>query len=192
MKTFRAFIALDLPDELRNVCTEIQAKIRQSGQIRASYIRPENMHLTLKFLGDIDADRMRMTCENISGIGEGTVFPFPVRLSALGVFTPDKIRVVWAALSSMTIHSLHSRIDRALRPLFAPEHNFVSHVTLLRPKTIDNSGAFLDLLDSIELPLTRTFPIASYSLYTSNLTPEGAIYTTVARYPLATPRQSNY
>jgi 2'-5' RNA ligase len=133
-RALRLFVACPLPDEIRRALGAIQDEMRRAGFDRLRYVRPEGIHLTLKFLGSVEARRV----DAIKQALEGAVEPFELRLQLdqLGGFGGPRIRVVWVGLSGDVdgLTALAARIEDALQPLgFSPEGRpFAPHLTLAR------------------------------------------------------------
>lgn len=137
--SLRLFVALELPDEVRNRLAQTQSEWRAAlGSLNASWTRPEDFHLTLRFLGAVpeasvpaliqSLQRVASHCESPSLIAEG-----------LGCFpTPRRPRVAWAGITDEhgSVSALHEMIAAATNSFAAgPEdQRFHAHVTLARFK----------------------------------------------------------
>lgn len=172
MTRHRCFVSLDLPDALQEAAKQAQRALRpQAPQLR--YTAPENLHLTLKFLGEISPEQVLVVRERLRAVESA---PFSVALNGAGVFSP---RIVWLAVSGAD--ALQQKIDAALEGVFTPERRFMGHVTIARTKRIPESlSATLDRLDmSNSAALVRSF-----SLQESHLSHLGPTYETLERYAL--------
>lgn len=130
----RLFFAIPLPGRLQAALREWQEKARGLG-LAASYSRPEGMHLTLVFLGMVEAALLPELGAAASRVTSGT---FELRTSALGVFPPrGNPRVVWLGLEPCPpLMALQTRLGEALKPLGFPSQGqpYAPHLTLARPK----------------------------------------------------------
>lgn len=187
--TLRAFIAFQLPDPVVSHIREIQADLKKRPDLRLKWVRPETVHLTLKFLGNIRPDA-------VSGISDAmkeaaaTCPPLSFSVKGLGAFpTPKKARVVWLGLSGDT-HQLiqfQKTLDSRLEPLgFARENRpFRAHLTMGRAK------GKVDLQSLVEAILTWAEPASSpffadrITLFKSDLKPGGAVHTPLCEAALA-------
>ena len=170
--TCRCFVALDLPDEIRQSALEAQQSLRlKYPDLR--YTSGENLHLTLKFLGDISSERQGQVKERLQAIRSA---PFAIRLGEAGCFSPN---IVWLALEGAD--DLQQQVDAALAPLFPLEHRFMGHVTIARAKRMP--GQFRRDLEALELP-ESTSEATGFSLQESRLDHLGPQYETMARYEL--------
>jgi RNA 2',3'-cyclic 3'-phosphodiesterase len=183
----RAFIALDLPVGVHRSLAALQQEWQQA-EAPVSWIKPESIHLTLKFLGNI-ATEQATEIEGILQELAATHAPFRLQPVGCGAFPSLKqMRVVWAGLQGGVeeLLGLHKAVEEALIPLgFAPEDRpFRAHLTLGRVK----GKRHLQLLQEAILRRqgfqAEAFDVTDVVLYKSELRPEGARYTALCRAPL--------
>ncbi|MGH7247403.1 MAG: RNA 2',3'-cyclic phosphodiesterase, partial [Pseudomonadota bacterium] len=136
----RAFIAIDLPEAVRAGLGRKQAEFRAARESRPndhiSWARPEGIHLTLKFLGEISEDQTKQVTESLAALG--SFEKFAVEIKGFGFF-PDarRPRVFWAGLEAPpALGELAAQVEAAMQTLgFAPETRpFAPHLTLARFK----------------------------------------------------------
>jgi len=177
----RTFIAVKLPDIVRRLLEE-QAlafeKLLPDGTVR--WVKPELMHLTLRFLGDTADDRLPAIYDALDRVGTETA-PFTLRLEKSGAFPiPRRPRVLWAGLQDDAgqAAALKQRLDAALTPLgWEPEARpFTSHITLGRTKGDQRTVATLPL--GMALPPAEA-PVTAIHLIESKLRPAGPVYSTL-------------
>ena len=170
--TRRCFVALDLPGELTTAAVASQREL-ESVAPGLRFTRPENIHLTLKFLGSISAETEARARERLAGLGSG---PLPVRLGAAGCFAP---RIVWLELRGAD--ALQARVDGALTGLFEPERRFMGHITIARARASSK-----ELRAQIEALAVPEFVVTarSLSLVASELRPSGPRYALIERFAL--------
>ena len=174
----RCFISLDLSIDMRGAIESVQQHLQQRISFRGKYISREHVHLTLKFLGEIDDDTVKMVRQRLSDIESR---PFTVSLSEAGVFSPKRVRIIWLHL--LGAEQLQSLVDTALSDLFSPEHRFMSHITIARVKNLDDRKALVDAVKHAPVSsVSQT--VRSFSLVQSMLTPDGPIYEVLERYHL--------
>ena len=169
----RCFIAIPLPENIRAITLP-----SNDAGAKLAVVKPENKHLTLKFLGEID----RFQAENVKGLLEKVSFgPFSLTTQGAGVFPPKgKPRVIWFGFKEAPmVMALQKKIDEVLQPLFPPEPHFVPHITLARVKWIDDSELFAKFVHQIKIPPIEA-TITSFHLLQSELLPEGPKYTVLA------------
>jgi RNA 2',3'-cyclic 3'-phosphodiesterase len=176
----RAFVAVFPPPEVRKKALVAARRLPSANRVR--WARPENVHLTLKFLGDVREEAL----DGLSAaLGEVCArhAPFDAALVGLGAFpSARRARVLWAGVDagSDQLRSLAADVDAALAPLgFEREKRpYVPHLTLGR---IRGQPASFDLPSSIE---DLGFRVLHVELMESVLTAEGAIYRTVDTFAL--------
>jgi 2'-5' RNA ligase len=169
----RAFIAIDLPSRILLELTKIQPALNQS-EARITLVRPENMHITLKFIGEIDVNTLELVKEAIISIAHQ---PFDIQLRDIEVNDPRHPRVVWACgYDQGECADLHSKIEKTIAPfgIKREKRRFTSHVTLARVKRFDPS--LLPVIDDISATDFGSFTVSGFTLKKSTLTPKGPIY----------------
>jgi 2'-5' RNA ligase len=187
----RCFVAIELPAEVTAGLADLRAQLERPSQHYVKWVRPEGIHLTLKFLGSIQAGRQADVSDTVRRAVEGTR-PFHLEVSGLGGFPSlQQPRVLWVAVGGdiEQLQALQRKIDDALAALGFPreERRFVPHLTLARVRQGASPGERKALGD-VAMPLRQTgsYPLvaASVSLMRSQLTPDGAIYTCLSRADL--------
>jgi 2'-5' RNA ligase len=187
----RAFVAVELTDELRSAIAGIQAQVkaelarelrRTAPDARLQWVRPEAIHLTLKFLGDIAEGQVEEIARALAAVAGGRP-QFALEVGGLGVFPDARApRVLWVGLGGAEpVISLARAVDEALGELnFAPESRaFNPHLTLARIKErgrdVGKALAAVGLLAQAS-PL-GTLPVRTIALMRSELKPSGSVYT---------------
>lgn len=183
----RVFIAIELPAEIKAALAALQTELRQT-RADVSWTKPDNFHLTLKFLGEIEAHRLPAITNACVEAAAG-VSAFSLRLQKTGVFPNLKQpKVLWAGLASEndTLSRLQQRVEASLHALgFAKEsRTFHPHLTLGRVKSLANLAAVTAKLLAAPLP-ELSFPVHELVVMQSQLHPAGAIYTPLANARLS-------
>ncbi len=179
----RAFIAIELPEELRNRLAHEQTRFRAVAP-DARWTRPDGIHLTLKFLGEISDEQVAQVKEALEEIR--SFEPFTVRAKGFGFF-PDarRPRVFWAGLDAAPeLAQLAARVDSAMATLgFAPENRaFSPHLTLGRFKDPRPQPKLQALIAEQGEGALGEFAVSEFYLWESKLSPQGAQYRKVARF----------
>jgi len=181
----RAFVAIELPEELRRTLAREQARFSAVCP-DARWTRPEGIHLTLKFLGQISDEQVAEVKKALGRIGR---FPkFTARAQGYGFF-PDakRPRVFWVGLDAPPdLAMLAKRVEAAMADIgFPPENrSFSPHLTLARFKVPRPQPKLQELLAQQENQVLGTFEVSEFFLWESKLSPKGAEYRKVAHFPL--------
>jgi 2'-5' RNA ligase len=136
MEPIRSFIAIELPAGIKLALGRMQAQLKSGGGGQVKWVDPDIMHLTLKFLGNIDTALVTRITAALEQACRG-VRPFPIELNGLGVFpNARRVQVVWVDLTGEVekLGQLQKNIDAVLTPLgFKAENRpFTPHLTLAR------------------------------------------------------------
>jgi 2'-5' RNA ligase len=179
MRTIRAFIAVTLPEDLAAYLGNIAAALDDSLPSRVvRWVRPELMHITLRFLGDTESDHLPAVYAAMEK-ATADIPAFAMTLTELGCFpNARRPRVIWAGLQDNSGHmaTLHAALDAALAPLgWEPETKpFRPHLTLGRVKGNPRDLADLPWGRSLE---PRVLSVGALRLIESQLRPSGPVYT---------------
>jgi 2'-5' RNA ligase len=180
----RLFVALDLPDAVRRALAELIAQLKPKSR-SARWVHPESTHLTLKFLGNTDAQKLDSIRAALAKIHSAQ--PVELHFRALGFFPNEfKPRVIWtAAEASPNLFELAAAMEEAFEPLGFPRESraFVPHLTLARinaTKGIENLVRAADALKSYDFGSARE---SEFHLFESTLKRSGAEYKKLATFP---------
>lgn len=186
-ETHRAFIAVALPVHVTEALGELQQKLRDFG-IRMKYTDPENIHLTLKFLGDIRASDVEAINAQLSAAAGGFS---PMTLSAAGMGAFPSIRrprVLWTGVAGQRqrLEALQQEVENAMAAIgFEKEdRRFSGHFTLGRFKGKADADRLADAIRQFGSFTTEEFAADAVHLFESTLTPKGPIYRKLASHPL--------
>jgi 2'-5' RNA ligase len=184
--TIRAFVALEIAEPIRRkIDREITAKLRKCG-VRCSWVRPENIHLTLKFLGDTPSEAVAKITRDIGMVLEG-IAPLELRLEGVGTFGGKSPKVVWAGLSGDTeaLELITRVIDDVtfLHGFPREKRPFSPHLTVGRVRDPQNAGELVSKIGEIEIE-PEDFIAERIIFMKSELTPQGSIYTPLHEYDL--------
>lgn len=177
----RAFIAIELSDDIRSTLSQIQSRLKYSGA-DIKWVEEKNIHLTLKFLGEINEDRCKKIIALLDDIGRLTR-PFEINLKDIGTFPDmDNPKVIWVGLDRGAVESklLAERIDDALAGIgFEKEsRQFAAHLTIGRARSQKNKEALKQTLSTYSLKLIAGPQLIDHiTLFQSTLTPKGPVYT---------------
>ncbi len=178
--TLRAFIAVDLTSEIRKELVRLQSELKKSLKGRIAWVEPENIHLTLRFLGQINDKQL----EEIKKIVQETakkIKKFNMDLGVIGAF-PDvsNPRIVWVGINFgfNQLNEINAELEDKLETInFAVgEKYFHPHLTIARIKSLEGENILDEITQKIrpkQLPET----VDRLIIFQSELTPQGAKYT---------------
>ena len=176
----RCFIAISLPEEIRRQLGEIQSKLKKFNA-DIGWTRPEGIHLTLKFLGEIGEEKIESIKSALQKITSQHK-PFEIEIGGTGVF-PDtrRPRVLWVGMTKglEETTSLAEQVESKMEELGFPkeERKFNPHLTLGRVKSPKNISQFTDTFLNTMKPNLGKIHVDHISLYQSVLKPTGAEYS---------------
>jgi len=171
----RVFIALELPDRVKNEMKEIQRVFEGYGDINFT----NDFHSTLKFLGEISPTKLERVKERLKTI---EFKPFELHLNKLGVF-PSRhvVEVLWVGVEPQNkIKKLQERIESKLMDMFKADKQFTGHITLGKVKNLDDQNDFLGRFR--EIKPEGSFKVKNFCLMQIEMTSQGPIYTILERY----------
>ena len=166
---------------------EVQARLQESGA-EANWTRPEGIHLTLKFLGEIQEESVSELTSALARAVEGRG-GFHVKVAGTGVFPNEKNpRVVWIGISGELdkLMGIQIRVEEQTARLgFQQEdRKFTPHLTLGRIKHVPSRGSWMQALEGVKDITLPGFEVAAISLMKSELQRTGAVYTEIGRVEL--------
>ena len=190
--TIRTFVAVELSDSIKAHIAADIAQLRQEQIDNMRLVRPEGVHLTLKFLGDIDANRVPTVAEAMTQAAARHA-PFSLALGQPGVFpNANRARVLWIGVEGdlQLLRLLQSDIEEALVATgFPPEkQRFNPHLTIGRMHhraSREDRRRATEALAALTLPEDRTIAVNAISLMKSTLLPGGAIYDRIVHTELS-------
>lgn len=181
MDRVRTFIAIDFPGEVIKEVARVQGILGRK-QFTGKLTEPENLHLTLKFLGEIDRRRLGAVRKALLGL---VVEKFEARLAEPGTFNHrGKPSIVWIKVGGKGIFELQSSVDEALEKVgFRKEKRFMSHLTIARVKYVKAKQDFKDYVSNLGVKKLR-WDVNEFRLMSSELRLTGPIYKTIEKFRL--------
>jgi 2'-5' RNA ligase len=174
----RLFAALRLPSAIR---TALLAAM--GGVSGARWQSEEQLHLTLRFIGEVDRHQSR---DVLAALGAIHHPPFEIALAGIGTFERrGQTETLWAGVAPQEpLKMLHNKIDQAIvRVGIDPEQRaYLPHITLAR--LTRSAGPVRDMIESAGGLSSPPFRVGDFSLFESKLTADGAVYTELQRFPL--------
>jgi 2'-5' RNA ligase len=183
----RLFLAIPIDKQILDALAGATDKLRES-RAPVRWVRPEGMHLTLKFLGDTDSDRVEPLVQAITAICRG-IKPFPLSVTGVGAY-PNlrRPRVLWAGVveNSGTLERLWDGTEKAAERLGweREKRRFSPHITIGRVKGNINIARLTNTMDGIKDAHWGEQEVGEMVLYSSELKPGGAVYEKVHVFQL--------
>ncbi len=183
MPRVRLFIAIDVPPEICQQLAQIQEQIKQSNIIEGSFARPEQLHVTLKFIGEADEN---LVPEIVSRLNTITLPSFTTELNKLGYFvTRHREPILWVSLEPSQMPVLAQYIENALADILPrTTQAFANHVTLVRAKRIIDQDKFTDFVRDFKIGPQIPFWVTEFVLKSSITYAAGAEHTIIERFSL--------
>jgi len=177
----RLFVGIALPEDIR-----FRLSLLCCGLPNVRWVPPENMHLTLRFIGEVDNGVMQDIDVALAAVRAPR---FPLSLAGVGHFGKDKnVRVIWAGVEkSPALQHLHDKIESAVVRSGQPPdgQKFSPHITLSRVKTPPPAGKLLEFITGNNLFRTQPFEVTHFTLFSSFPSSEGSIYRAEESYELS-------
>ncbi|MHC4438370.1 MAG: RNA 2',3'-cyclic phosphodiesterase [Planctomycetota bacterium] len=186
----RCFIAINIDEQIRKALARLQNELQGKADIKrsdAKWVNPENIHLTLKFLGEIKDEQVVEVC-NITGDVAGRHESFELGVESVGHFGGRSARVLWVGTGQncekllQLQQDLEQQLDLAGWPREA--RKFSGHLTLCRIRNARAGIKLARMISEYKDFKLGTMPADSVSVYQSQLTPQGPIYTVLGNYRL--------
>ena len=186
----RCFIAIDIDEGIRAELGDLQQEIAESVDVRKSdvkWVRPEAMHLTLKFLGEIRDQELMDICNVVRDVAaRHQAFDFAVK--EVGHFGDRSARVLWvgAGLDCPELRRLQEDLETALATAGWPKEGrkFSGHLTLCRVRNTKAGLKLARITERYKDVDLGTVRCAAVCVYQSTLRPDGPIYTLLGHYSL--------
>ena len=183
----RVFVAIEIDSEIKNKLSEYLSKLKRTGA-DVKWVSPENIHLTLKFIGYIETEALtnlsRIISDAVFGIG-----PFSISIGNIGAFPSLKQpRVVFVCVQERenNLFRIYENLDKGVEQLGIQKESkkYVGHITLGRVKSQKNISKLKNALNSGKECYFGHEKVTSLSLIQSKLTPTGPLYTRLNNFIL--------
>jgi 2'-5' RNA ligase len=183
----RSFLAVELPEAIRKRIEEIQADLSSSNS-DVRWVRPEKIHLTLKFFGNIEEPRVDAITKSIEPLVAGTPH-FSLEVRGMGVFPNIRNpRIIWMGLidEKQVLNPLQKQMESALETIgFQVEDRpFRPHLTLGRMNSGRGKNELIGKIEKYKEERFGDFEVERFVLFKSDLRPTGPIYTALRELKL--------
>ncbi len=175
----RAFVCIDFPDAIVKEVARIQEQL-ENLKFTGKMTELENLHLTLKFLGEIEKEKIE---EVRKKLGKIKFQEFEAKMSEIGSFSRrGNPRIVWIKIGGKEIFELQEKIDGEMKELgFKMEERFMSHMTIARVKYAKDKKGFFEYVKNLGIKEIK-FKVDKFILKRSELRESGPIYTNIEEY----------
>jgi 2'-5' RNA ligase len=187
----RCFIAIELPDRIKDGLRQLESSLRTNDPSRGRWVDPGGIHLTLKFLGNVEINKVASITGKMNEAAQAT-HPFRLGIHGLGAF-PNlrKVQVVWVGIKGdlERLQTLQKALEAGMAEIGFPAENrpFTPHLTLARLRetaTIEQRQALGEYISELRIETDLMFEVNSFSLMRSQLTRDGAVYSQLASIDL--------
>lgn len=182
MNDIRVFLAVLLPDEIRATLADVGRKLQASGA-DMRWVAEDNLHITIKFLGDVRPTAVCVIAQAVQTACEG-IEPFAVAITGVGAFMKSGAPgVIWAGMSQGggRLGLLAEKIDEAISALGFEKEKcpFLAHITFGRARSVRGAAKLQKLLDCLKDTNIGSVKIDSIAVVKSELKPNGPVYSTL-------------
>jgi RNA 2',3'-cyclic 3'-phosphodiesterase len=186
----RCFIAIDIDDKIRKELGDLQRQLQNKAPVKkgdVKWVRPEAIHLTLKFLGEIKDKEVADICNIVKKAADENK-SFELDIETVGYFGGKSARVLWVGTGegSDNLRRLQDELEQQLISAGWPEETreFAGHLTICRVRNSKAGVSLAQISEDYKDYKLGTISADSISVYQSELTPDGPVYTLLANYKL--------
>ena len=178
----RCFISLRISEDVSKYLFNLQRTLRKELNAKIRWVPKSQLHITLKFLGSINNDKLKGTKERLELVKYNL---FSLNLDKIGIFPSfNDPKILWVGINDKKhVLNLQKRIDEALLDIFPQEQRFNAHITFGRIKLIKDRKRFSDALNGVKI-YNKTFEVNEFALIESMLKKDGPVYRTLNVYKL--------
>jgi len=187
----RVFIAIDIGEEIRAALRDLQQQLQSKVDVKKSdvkWVEPKNIHLTLKFLGEIKDEKVVEVCSITQDVA-GRHKSFELDVETVGSFGGRSARVVWVGVGQGcdNLLELQKDLDERLASAGWPQETrkFTGHLTLCRVRNPKAGFKLAQVSDAYRDFKLGTMSADSVTVYQSQLKPTGPVYTVLGDYKLS-------
>lgn len=182
----RTFLAIEIEDYIKNKISETQQLIQEKNSAKIKYVETENIHLTLKFFGEINEKQLNEITEKINNIIT-KYKKYSLKIVNIGAFPHIyRPRVIWTGVKDNNITvNLIKELDEEFNKLgFDKERDYVPHITIGRVKNVTNKEELSSTLKLLKKRYHGKMEVKKICIKSSTLTPEGPIYKNIKEFEL--------
>ncbi len=176
----RTFIAIDLPEQLKSRIFHKFELFQKKNLFRGKLVEKDNLHLTLKFLGNISDEKLSNVKEKLKKI---KFEKFDCGVGKIGVFDENNIKIIWVDLVCDKINELQENISNVLKEFPSDNKEFTTHITTARVRMVVNKEELFKELRNLHFK-GMDFEVNEFLLIKSELTKQGPQYKVLERFKL--------
>lgn len=177
----RCFIAVKIPEELKEKILEVQKKLERTGA-DLKLVEKENLHFTIKFLGEISEKQVEEVKTFLTSLKEKA---FEISVAGLGVFPNENyMRTIWLGIKEKLFLELIKKVEDGLSKIRKEQHELNSHLTLARVKTAKNKEKLKTSFTELKNTEIGKMKVKALELMASELTPKGPRYRVLQEFKL--------
>ena len=188
----RTFIAIELPEPIKNFLAKLIDKLKDT-RADVKWVQPQNIHLTLKFLGERDDKEVKEISEILDEVAKNHK-SFQIQINALGAFPNlNSPRVIWVGIDQgdTETKNIFKDLEDSICKVGIPKEDraFSSHITIGRTRSTKGLAELIQAITSLNESIGKekfTFTAGSITLFKSTLTPKGPIYDVLKAVNLTT------
>jgi 2'-5' RNA ligase len=170
----RLFIAIPIPENVKKYIASVQDEFHK---FPLRFVRPEQIHITIDFLGEIPDNKVEDIVQNLDKIRSER---FSLRLTSLGSFpSKEKIRVVWIAIDK---NDKFIGLQEEIRKTLNHKGKLMPHLTIARARELINNKEISDRINNFET-IPQEFPVKEFILFRSEPTSQGYVHSIVKEFP---------
>ncbi len=176
----RLFVGIPASDEIKVKLKPVLEALMEAG-VKVALL--ENLHFTLKFLGDVSEDKILEIVSKLENLAKFP--PFRVELKGIRTFGGKQVRMVWAGMECKEMAELMKKANELLNYIYREEHQKeIPHLTLARVNKVKDNEKLLNVIKKYQKVEFGEVLVDKFYLYESVLTPEGPAYTVVEEFEL--------
>jgi len=183
---WRTFCAIELPDEVRSQLQQHVKRLREAvPEASASWSRPENVHLTLKFFGNVNKDKLTSISSAATRV-TSDYSPFQIKIGGTGVFPKaSRPQVLWIGVEdpSGRLTELQRRFEEECAKVGFPKENraYRPHLTIARLRHPEGGRKLAETHSQTKFGFIE-IRVSEFTVFRSQLSPKGSIYTVISKH----------
>jgi len=177
----RTFISIELPEHVKSKIFHEVENLQKKNLIKGKFVEKDNLHLTLKFLGNISEEELKKIKKVLNEI---SFSKFDCFVGKTGIFDDENhIKIIWVNLISKKLEDLQKEISKKFPEISLNYKEFKSHITLARVNSVINKEKLLDTINNLHFK-KLDFTVNEIALMKTELMRDGKKYRVLEKFPL--------